>query len=187
MINAGKLGDMIVSRVKKMSEAHTFRFLASLYNYTDYEGGRETFASGADCSGAVCGPLLLMGYNIRTTADELYRKIFTIPVSSGMMESDDYILAVFFTAETQREHFGKIVPAGHVVHVAPVVGRYTVLHAHGEGTPNRIVTTAYLHYIYEKMRCRDEWRAIDRTALIRHHLSGDMAWSIDAEIHGLIK
>ena len=42
-----------------------------------YEWGKESPA-GADCSGTVCYPLIKMGLYIRTTAEELYRKIFPL-------------------------------------------------------------------------------------------------------------
>lgn len=162
------------SRMNSASFGEKFRLLASLYVNLPYIGGRENFVYGADCSGTVCGPLWLMGYNIRCTADALYNALFTTPVERH--EDLETVMAVFCKTQVEREHFGRMVPVGHVTHVAPVIGRYVVQNAFD---PIQPMSTAYLYEWYSSRDYDVEWRQIDKEALERHSAAKDLLYGID--------
>lgn len=149
-----------------------------------YEWGKENLA-GADCSGTVCYPLIRMGYRIRTTADDLYRRIFTRPVHDAAAETDpERVLAVFYVMREKWEKLdGTEMPAGAVRHVTPVVGQYVVLHADGFRDRLYLATARAIRLEYERrFNCRAEWMEIDETLLDRHAAAGDMAFGIDSEL-----
>ena len=117
---------------KRWSEAtlaERFRMATYLYEGLPYEGGKENPLISADCSGTVCGPLYLMGYNIRVNANDLFNMLFTINVSDNETGDQTKIMAVFYKTLKRIKHFGRMVPSGYVVHVAPVVGHWCVLDA----------------------------------------------------------
>jgi hypothetical protein len=188
-MNPKNFSKALERKIQNLSFPASFRVLASLYSGTEYKGGKESFESDADCSGTVCGPLLMLGYNIRTTADGLYRHIFTksVKMIPDVLEDPERVFALFFLTNQSRIHFDREVPAGYAIHVAPIVGRYTALHAHGAGIPNQIVTTQYLYNMYTIWNNLMVWREIDMDALVKHSTLGDMSWGLDAEMETIIK
>ena len=84
---------------KNLDEATMFRAYALEMLEGEYAWGKETIY-GADCSGTVCLPLMLLGYAIRTTADGLYRKVFTEKVTGTEKNDPSKIMAVFYLTNT---------------------------------------------------------------------------------------
>ena len=168
------LAEAIERRMETMAFGERFRFLASWYGGLPYAGGQENFVYGSDCSGTVCGPLWLLGYDIRCTADDLFRHIFTRPLTR--YESREDVMAVFFATKTEREHFGRMVPAGHVTHVAPVIGRYVVQNAFDPVEP---MASSYVYEWYLARGFDMTWRALDIDALKAHSRARDLVSGID--------
>lgn len=180
-MNGEKLSGAIAARLKGSSPAQQFRFWVSLYGGLPYMGGKENFTYGADCSGTVCGPLYLMGYDIRCTANDLYRELFTDEVSN--FEPNDEIVAVFYKTQALREHFGVQVSPGYVTHVAPVIGRYVVQNA---WEPYIMPMTTKTVYEYYNSRGFDvEWRRLNGDALQRHHVDRDLLYGLDPRLEAL--
>jgi len=173
-VNYAKLSEALKQRIEMMSDAERFRFFAAWYGGLQYMGGHENPIYGADCSGTVCGPLWLMGYNIRCTADDLYRKLFTKPV--GDFESRSDILAVFYLTSVAKEHFGRTVPPGYAVHVTPVIGRYVVQNAFDPIEP---MSAAYVRGWYEARAHTVEWRGLNHAELVKHSEARDLVFGLD--------
>ncbi len=173
-MNWDRARDGLKDRVSGMSIAEQFRFYALWYAGLEYKGGQENFVYGADCSGVVCGPLWLMGYDIRCTANDLYREIFTDEVQD--YESRSEIIAAFYLTGEERTHFGAQVGPGYVTHVTPMVGRYVVLNAFD---PIQPMSAAYVRKWYEARGFTVEWRQLNNDALIEHHRKRDLMFGVD--------
>jgi len=129
---------------------------------------------GTDCSGTICFPLWMMGFNIRVTADVLYRQLFTRGTSE-FSESD--VQAVFYLASKDQVYGpGVTLKAGQARHVTPLVGRNVVLNA---GELVRLETAAYIRQWFEGKDCKAVWRGIDWEAAARMSKSLDYAWDVD--------
>lgn len=102
-----------------------FRHLATDLADTDYAWGEESLR-GVDCSGSVFMPFLMMGYSVRTTATELYRRLFVHPVRG---HHEQYVAAAFVITAEDVQHNDRIEHAGGATHVMPVVGEQVVLDA----------------------------------------------------------
>jgi hypothetical protein len=179
-MNMTKLAEGIAIRLKNMTPAERFRFFCSWYGGLDYMGGKENFVYGADCSGTVCGPLYLMGYDIRCTANDLFREIFTDKV----VDHDDAgeIVAAFFITKEACEHFGAIVPAGYVTHVAPMIGRYVVQNAFN---PIRPMPSKYVYEWYSSHGKSCVWRQLNWESLVRHHEAHDLLYGLDPVLQAM--
>jgi murein DD-endopeptidase len=107
---------------EKMTAQQKFQYFLLLQFGSPYGWGKENPVE-SDCSGAVCLALYAAtGCLIRTTADELYKRYFTIPDPTDKM-----IRAAFWIIQHEQRHVDRIVPAGTATHIAGVVGRGAVL------------------------------------------------------------
>ena len=167
-------------RWEKATPRERFEMIALDYDNLKYRGGRETPFDEGDCSATVSGPLYLMGYDIRATADALYRELFTDPVIDYESRTD--IMAVFYITKMPRTHFGKLVEVGTATHVAPVVGRYVVVNAFD---PIDLWTTKAVYEYYHKRAFDIEWRKLNMEQLQKHHKSKDLLWGLDPELKRL--
>jgi hypothetical protein len=163
-------------KLERATEAERFRQLALLLVDAPYRWGQETLR-GTDCSGTVCFPLFMMGYDVRVTADVLYRKLFTRPVAEPEEETDpERIMCVFYITRRAIRHGELSVPAGTAIHVTPVVGRYVVVNA---GDPVSLETAAHVRRWFEAKQCGAEWRELDRGALQQMHNAHRYLWGAD--------
>jgi murein DD-endopeptidase len=98
----------------KMTEAEKFVYFLLLQYGSPYQWGKEN-PEGSDCSGAVCMALYAAtGLLIRTTADDLYRRVFTV------VHPDRGMIRVAFFVE------GK---TGKAVHTAGLVDEGVVMNS----------------------------------------------------------
>jgi murein DD-endopeptidase len=105
-----------------MTVQQKFQCFLLLQFGSPYGWGKENPVE-SDCSGAVCLALYAAtGYLVRTTADELYRRYFTIKDPLDKM-----IRAAFWITQSEQRHVDRTVPAGTATHIAGVVGRGAVL------------------------------------------------------------
>jgi murein DD-endopeptidase len=110
------------SQFEKMDVQQKYQYFLLLQFGSPYGWGKENPVE-SDCSGAVCLALYAAtGYLVRTTADDLYRRYFTIQNPTEKM-----IRAAFWTTQREQRHGDRIVPAGTATHIAGIVGRGAVL------------------------------------------------------------
>jgi murein DD-endopeptidase len=101
---------------EEMSEQEKFIYFLLLQFGSPYGWGKEN-PEGSDCSGAVCLALYAAtGLLIRTTADDLYRRVFT---KVNPRPSD--IRAVFYLTKKDKKHGDGYAAAGSAVHVAGIL------------------------------------------------------------------
>lgn len=100
-------------KFEAMNESDKFIYFLLLQFGSPYGWGNET-PERSDCSGAVCMALFAAtGLLIRTTADDLFRRVFTKP---NPRQSD--IRAVFYITREARQHGDRTVAAGTATHIA---------------------------------------------------------------------
>jgi murein DD-endopeptidase len=134
----------------RMTEAEKFCYFLLLQFNTPYGWGKENPES-SDCSGAVCLALYAAtGHFIRTTAEDLYKRVFTVqqPSATG-------IRAAFFVD-------GK---TGKAIHVAGLVGDGVVLNSQEGGA--RVRGLEGLSSWFWNRGSSTAIRGLDRAALVR--------------------
>ncbi|MFP3041737.1 C40 family peptidase [Treponema primitia] len=135
---------------EKMTEAERFIYFLLLQYGSPYGWGKENPES-SDCSGAVCLALYAAtGLFIRTTADDLYRRVFTVvnPAQQG-------IRAAFFID-------GNTGKAGHV---AGLVGDGVILNSQEGGA--RVRSLDGISAWFWNQGASTAVRGLDRAALVR--------------------
>lgn len=169
--------DAIAERLSRMSPAEMYRFWAVHYIDIIYHRDKENFIEQSDCSGTVCGPLWMMGYNIRTHADRLFRELFTERVTD--FESPDDIMAVFYETPREQRHLDRNVGPGYITHVAPVVGRYVLVNA---VDPIRLEPSASVYHNFHDRGFAVHWRKINWQLLEEHSKKRDMCDRVDKKL-----
>ena len=164
-----------------MSEAEKFRAYALQMLNAEYAWGKEN-VFGSDCSGTVCLPLMLLGYSIRTTADTLYRKVFTEPVAEKDHNDASKIMAVFYLTNIPMQRRGTELPKDYARHVTPVVGEWVVLEANAEKGRVVLRTSRAVTMFYKRMNCRAVWRAFNTEKAREVSDVGSELWGVDAEL-----
>ena len=175
-------GEIMERRFEACTMRQKFEMLAVDFDNLVYAKGKETPLVEGDCSGAFCGPIYLMGYDIRTTADNLYRYLFIDKVTDFLSRTD--IMAVFYITKVEREHFGRMVPPGTATHIAPVVGHYVVINAFN---PIDLWPTASVYECYSNQGFNIEWRKLNMAALEEHHRKKDLLSGPDPLLEKLRK
>ena len=101
------------SKFEKMNETDRFIYFLCKQFGSTYGWGKETPVT-SDCSGAICMALYAAtGLLIRTTADDLYKRVFT---AVNPRAAD--IRAVFYITKKDQRHGDRMVAAGTATHVA---------------------------------------------------------------------
>ena len=85
-------------------------------------------------------------------------------------------MSAAITRRMKKQHFGQVVPAGHVTHVAPVIGRYVVMNAFD---PIQPMSSAYVYEWYTSRDYDVEWRGLDIEALRQHSRDRDLVYGVD--------
>jgi murein DD-endopeptidase len=135
-INWDKLFQNEQTQFERMTVQQKFQYFLLLQFGSPYGWGKENPAA-SDCSGAVCLALYAAtGYLVRTTADDLYERYFTIQNPTEAM-----IRAAFWITQKAQNHGDRSVPAGTATHIAGVVGRGVVLSSE---EPYAVVSTVPL-------------------------------------------
>jgi murein DD-endopeptidase len=129
-----KLFQIEQHQFEKMTGPQKFQYFLLLQFGSPYGWGNENPVE-SDCSGAVCLALYAAtGYLVRTTADELYKRYFTL-----LSHTEAMIRAAFWITQKEQRHGDRIVPAGTATHIAGVVGRGGVVLSSEE--PYAVVST----------------------------------------------
>lgn len=133
-----------------------FRHLATDMMDAFYRWAQENLL-GTDCSGTICLPLLLMGFSIRTTARDLYQRLFVHPVRG---HHERHVAAAFVITTVEVQHNDRIEPAGGVTHVMPIVGNEVVIDA-AWGQQVQLRSFRLIEELYNTPTTRVEYRALD--------------------------
>ena len=176
-MNWQRYAELMERRFEACTMRQRFEMFAVDFDNLVYAKGSETPMLEGDCSGTVDGALYLMGYDIRCTADDLYKRLFIDKVTDFLSQTD--IMAVFCITKVEREHFGRPVPPGTATHVAPVVGHYVVVNAFN---PIDLWPTASVYDYYSQRGFNVDWRKLNMIALQRHHQRRDLFSGIDPEL-----
>jgi murein DD-endopeptidase len=136
--------------------------------------GREN-PEGSDCSGAACLALCAAtGLLIRTNADDLFRRVFTVK-NPGAGE----IRAAFFITQKERPHGDRTAKPGTAVHVAGLVDEGVILNSQEPGA--RVRSLAEISAWFGKQNCETIIRGLDKKALEQLSAAGNR-YGLDAEI-----
>jgi murein DD-endopeptidase len=158
----------------RMTEAERFAYFLVLQFWSPYMWGKENPES-SDCSGAVCLALCAAtGHLIRTSADDLYRRVFTVR-NPGAGE----IRAAFFITQKEKPHGDRMAAAGTAVHVAGLVDEGVILNSQEPGA--RVRALADISAWFGKQNCETVVRGLDRKALEQLAAAGNR-YGLDAEI-----
>ncbi len=174
MIKWEKIFEVEKEQYEKMTEQEKFIYFLLLQYRSPYLWGKE-LPGGADCSGSVCLALAAAtGKIIRTTADELYRKFFTI---RNPDVSD--IQAVFFIAQNDRSHGDRILRTGEVGHITGVISEGIVMNVVEPKADIRQI--ASLRNSYALRGYDMAIRGLDRKAFVAAADAGTDLFGLDAE------
>jgi murein DD-endopeptidase len=166
---------------ENMGEQDKFTYFLLLQFGSPYGWGKEN-PERSDCSGAVCLALYAAtGLLIRTTADDLYKRVFT---KINPRPSD--IRAVFYLTKKDRKHGDGYAAAGTAVHVAGMVGDGIILNSQEPYAQVRRITD--VSDWFQRNGHEVAVRGLDREALARlagegktrHGLDGEFAAYFDA-------
>jgi murein DD-endopeptidase len=147
---------------ERMTEQEKFIYFLLLQFNSPYKWGEEN-PEGSDCSGAVCLALCAAtGLLIRTTADDLFRRVFTIQKPSPLS-----IRAAFFIN-------GK---TGKADHVAGLVGDGVILNSQEPGAQLR--TLADISAWFWNNGVSTAVRGLDREALAKLAKEGNTRYDLD--------
>jgi cell wall-associated NlpC family hydrolase len=92
-----------------LKKEEQFKNLALLYYSAPYEWGHE-IPLGTDCSGLICGPLILMGHEVRVTADQIMKNMTSAVVASSNL--------IFFVKDGKAGHCGIYIGSHAMIHAS---------------------------------------------------------------------
>jgi murein DD-endopeptidase len=157
-----------------MNEADKFVYFLLLQFGSPYGWGKENPES-SDCSGAVCLALYAAtGLLIRTTADDLYRRVFT---KTNPRATD--IRAVFYLTKKDKQHGDRAAMAGSVVHVAGLVGDGVILNS--QEPYAKVRRMADVSDWFQRNGHEAAVRGLDREALAKLAAEGKTRHELDKE------
>jgi murein DD-endopeptidase len=161
-------------KFEKMSETDKFIYFLCRQFGSPYGWGKES-PEAADCSGAVCMALFAAtGLLIRTTADDLYKRVFTKPNP----KTGD-IRAVFFITKKDRRHGDRTAAAGTAAHVAGILDDGVILNP--QEPCAKIRRLPEVSDWYRRNGYEVDTRGLDRDALARIAREGKTVHGLDAE------
>jgi murein DD-endopeptidase len=163
-------------KFEKMNERERFVYFLLKQFGSPYGWGKENPVT-SDCSGAVCMALFAAtGLLIRTTADDLYKRFFTV-----INPRADQIRAIFCIAKKNVQHVDRNVSAGTATHVAGFVDDGIILNSQEPYARVRRITDVTDWY----QRNGDEIavRGLNREVFERLAKEGKATYDRDPEFH----
>ena len=159
---------------EKMSELDRFIYFLLLQYGSPYSWGKEN-PEGSDCSGAVCLALYAAtGLLIRTTADDLYKRVFA---KVNPRATD--IRAVFCLTKKDKRHGDGYAAAGTVVHVAGILEDGIILNSQEPYAKVRRITD--VSDWFQRNGHEVAVRGLDREALAKLAAEGKTRYGLDPE------
>jgi murein DD-endopeptidase len=173
--------DRIVENEKgqfeRMREQEKYVYFLLLQYGSPYGWGKENPES-SDCSGAVCLALYAAtGLLIRTTADDLYRRVF---IKVNPKAGD--IRAVFYLAGKGGKHGDRAVSPGTAVHMAGIVEEGVILNSQEPCARVRRITE--VSDWFQRKGHEVAVRGLDREALEKLAGEGKTRYGLDRELSG---
>jgi murein DD-endopeptidase len=157
-----------------MTEQDKFIYFLLLQYGSPYGWGKEN-PEASDCSGAVCLALYATtGFLIRTTADDLYRRVFT---KVNPRPAD--IRAVFYITKKEKKHGDGYAAAGTAVHVAGIVEDGIILNSQEPYAKVRRITD--VSDWFQRNGHEVAVRGLDREALAKLAADGKTLYGLDSE------
>jgi murein DD-endopeptidase len=159
---------------EKMTEQDKFIYFLLLQFGSPYSWGKEN-PEGSDCSGTVCLALYAAtGLLIRTTADDLYRRVFT---KLNPRPSD--IRAVFYLTKKDKRHGDRAAAPGTAVHVAGILDDGVILNSQEPYAKVRRITD--VSDWFQRNGHEIAVRGLDRKALAKLAAEGKTRYGLDPE------
>ena len=159
---------------EKMTEPEKFIYFLLMQYGSPYGWGMENPES-SDCSGAVCMALLAAtGLLIRTTADDLFKRVFT---RVNPQKGD--IKAVFYVTRKDKKHGDRWVAAGTATHVAGIVDDGVIFNS--QEPYARVRRINELSDSYQREGNEVHIRGLNREALARLAGEGKTVYGLDSE------
>jgi murein DD-endopeptidase len=173
-INWIALSEFEKSKFEKMNEVDRFIYFLGKQYGSPYGWGNEN-PEKSDCSGAVCMALFAAtGLLIRTTADDLLRRVFT-----GVNPRPNEIKAVFYTAKKGMKHGDRTVFAGEATHVAGILADGIILNSEEPFAKIRRITD--VSDWYQRNGHEVLIRGLNREALARLAAEKKTVYDLDSE------
>jgi murein DD-endopeptidase len=161
-------------QVEGMTEQDTFIYFLLLQFGSPYSWGKEN-PEGSDCSGAVCLALYAAtGLLIRTTADDLYRRVFT-----KLNPRPGDIRAVFYLTKKDKRHGDRAASPGTAVHVAGILEDGVILNSQEPYAKVRRITD--VSDWFQRNGHEVAVRGLDREALAKLAREGKTRYGLDNE------
>jgi len=161
-------------RFERMNEIDKFIYFLLLQFGSPYGWGKEN-PDTSDCSGAVCMALFAAtGLLIRTTADDLYKRIFT-----EINPKPSQIRAVFFITKKDRKHVDRMVAAGTATHIAGILEDGIIFNSQEPYAKVRKITD--VSNWYQNNGYEAAVRGLNREALARLAKEGKTVYGLDNE------
>jgi len=162
------------TKFEKMNETDRFIYFLCKQFGSPYGWGQETPVS-SDCSGAICMALFAAtGLLIRTTADDLYKRIFT---KINPKAAD--IRAVFYITKKNQKHGDRMVAAGTATHVAGILDDGVILNSQTPFARVRRINEVSDWYVRNGFEVAI--RGLDRDALERLSKERQTIFGLDPE------
>ena len=161
-------------KFEKMNETDRFIYFLCKQFGSPYGWGKENPVT-SDCSGAVCMSLYAAtGLLIRTTADDLYKRVFTkVNPKAGD------IRAVFYIAKKDQRHRDRMVAAGTATHIAGILDDGIILNSQEPSA--RIRRISDVSDWYQRNGHEVAIRGLNREALERIAREGKSVYDLDPE------
>lgn len=173
MIKWDKLIENEKKQFEGMSEADKFIYFLLLQFGSPYGWGEENPRT-SDCSGAVCMALYAAtGLLIRTTADDLFHRVFT-----RLNPRKGDIRAVFYRTVKTKQHGDRTAYAGSIVHIAGILDDGVILNSqepHAMVRKLSDVSDSFQRQGHEVLI-----RGLDRAALEKLAKEGKTRYGIDS-------
>ena len=161
-------------KFEKMNETDRFIFFLCRQFGSPYGWGRENPIT-SDCSGAVCMSLFAAtGLLIRTTADDLYKRVFT-----RVNPRTTDIRAVFFITKKDMRHVDRMVAAGTATHVAGILDDGIILNS--QEPYARVRRISEVSDWYQRNGYEVAVRGLNREALEKLAREGKTVYELDTE------
>jgi len=162
------------NKFEKMNETDRFIYFLCKQFGSPYGWGQETPVA-SDCSGAICMSLFAAtGFLIRTTADDLYKRIFT-----RMNPKAGDIRAVFYITKKNQQHGDRMVAAGTATHVAGILDDGVILNSQAPFARVRRINDVSDWYVRNGFEVAI--RGLDRGALERLSKERQTIFGLDPE------
>ena len=163
-------------KFERMNEYQRFIYFLLKQFGSPYGWGKEN-PDTSDCSGAVCMALFAAtGLLIRTTADDLYRRVFTVT-----NPKPDTIRAVFYLAKKDQRHGDRMVAAGTATHIAGILEDGIIFNS--QEPYARIRRIVDVSDWYQRNGYEVAVRGLNRDTLVKLAAEGKTTYDLDPEFH----